>query len=44
MTYKDKILSLFIVVCFILTIESCVEPIVPELNNDDTETDAGCRC
>jgi hypothetical protein len=37
MTYKDKIISLFIVISFIVTTESCVEPIVPELNNDDSE-------
>jgi len=37
MTYKEKIINLFFVISFILTIESCVEPIVPELNNDDSE-------
>ena len=37
MTYKDKIISFFIVISFILTIESCVEPIVPELNSNDAE-------
>jgi hypothetical protein len=37
MTYKDNAISIFIVISFFIATESCVEPIVPELNSNDAE-------